>query len=198
VRAQAVVVTGKIVWECCRDRFVCFLFSFPFPGGGDVVALASTATPHWIAHDAAGRCADGGMHLCACVQPPLHTGDFFFAPGPAAVAFNIKRIFFFFLSIPSTFQPVIVARYYSVVTAESLTISPYKRRAFTVKGEARRRHQKGLRDDRVRYFYFFYFSFTRPKNTVGIAAIASHYTGCDEGALAAEGSAPNRFHVRFA
>lgn len=60
MRAQAVVVTDKIVWECCRDRFVYFLFSFPFPGGGggggdDVVALERTSTPHRATVDAEPR-----------------------------------------------------------------------------------------------------------------------------------------------
>jgi len=45
------------------------------------------------------------------------------------------------------------------------------------------------------FLFLFYFSFTRPEDTVDVVAIASHYTGCDEGALPAEGSAPNRFHV---
>jgi len=31
VRAQAVVVTDKIVWECCRDRFVYFFIFLSIP-----------------------------------------------------------------------------------------------------------------------------------------------------------------------
>jgi len=45
------------------------------------------------------------------------------------------------------------------------------------------------------FLFLFYFSFARLEDTVDVAAIASHHTGCDEGALDAEGSAPNRFHV---
>jgi len=123
--------------------------------------------------------------------------------------------FFFppFLSVPPTIQPVIVT--IIIQPGESVARSCYILVAATgrVSGEPvysemgrwRGGQQKGLRDvysnDRVRYFYlFFYFSFTRPETRSSSRRLRHTIPDVTKALwpLVVEGSAPNSFHVRAA
>jgi len=197
VRAQAVVVTDKIVWECCRDRFVCFFIFLSIPRRRRRRRCTRTyrhPAPdqqrcpavywRWNAPERVrATAAAHGRFFCAC-----------------PVAFKMKRIFFPFITIPSTLQPVIVtttlllllystnecdARYYYSVVTASCVWRQLVHTCRVTRGGRGDRHQKGLRDvhsnDRVGEFgifisilFFFYFSYTRPEDTADVSAIASH------------------------